>query len=265
MSSHDDRRRGRYVHLFKAVVYRDIVVWLRYPVDAVSAVFVLVVLFGLMFYGGQLVAGQAIEDSIEGLVVGYFLWSLAITAYGGVANDVQDEASWGTLERHFTTPLGFGPVLLAKSLAVVFRTFIVSVVVLVVMLAMTGVTPTMPFLTVLVVALFSVAGAIGIGLAMAGLGVLYKRISNVTNLLQFAFIGLISAPAFDAVWLRLLPLAEGSALLQRAMRDGVHIWEFEPTALALLVGTAVLYLGLGYLVFHVLTRRSRRLGVLGDY
>jgi len=258
-------RTGGYRLLLKAVVYRDLLVWVRYPVDAAFGLVMGVFFFGLMFYGGQMVAGQAITDTIEGLIVGYFLWTLSLGAYSGIANDVQSEASWGTLERHYMTPFGFGPVVLAKSAAIVFRTFLTSAVVLAVMILMTGTALELPVVTVVVVGILTIAGALGLGLAMGGLSVLYKRIGNVTNFLQFGFIGLISAPAFDLPWLRVLPLAQGSAMLQRAMKDGVRLWEFDPGAVALLAGTAVLYLGVGYLVFARATKRARRLGVLGDY
>jgi len=218
-----------------------------------------------MFYGGRLVAGQAVTDTIEGLVVGYFLWTLALGAYSGVNSDIQSEASWGTLERHYMTPFGFGPVVFAKAVAVVFRTFVTSAVILAVMLAMTGTALQLHLLTIVAVGTLAVASAMGLGLAMGGLSVLYKRISNVASFLQFGLIGLVSAPTFDIPWTRLLPLVQGSAMLQRAMNDGVRLWQFEPWALALLVGTAGLYLGLGYGVFVLTTRRARRLGVLGDY
>jgi ABC-2 type transport system permease protein len=95
--------------------------------------------------------------------------------------------------------------------------------------------------------------------------VLYKRIGNWLNLLQFGFVGLISAPVFDLPWTRVLPLAHGSAMLQRAMVDGIRLWEFPLGDLALLVAVAGGYLAGGYLVFQLATRRARRLGVLGDY
>jgi len=258
-------RTGGYYHLLRAVVYRDLVVWVRYPVNAVLGLVTGVFFFGLMFYGGTLFAGQAISDSIEGLVVGYFLWILSAGAYSGVMGDVRSEASWGTLERHYMTPFGFGPVVLAKSIAIVFRNFVTSAGILVAMLVMTGTTLSVNLLTVVPVAALAVAGALGLGLAMGGLSVLYKRIGNAVNLLQFAFVGLISAPAFEVWWAPLLPLVQGSAMLQRAMTDGVRLWEFAPLEVALLVGTAALYLGLGYAVFTVATSRARRLGVLGDY
>ncbi|GGM62887.1 ABC-2 type transport system permease protein [Halarchaeum rubridurum] len=261
----DPARTGGYYHLLKAVVYRDLLIWVRYPLNAALGLFMGVFFFALMFYGGTLVAGQAFSDSIEGLVVGYFLWTLSLGAYSGIMNDIQSEASWGTLERHFMTPFGFGPVVFAKSIAIVFRTFVTSAVVLAVMLLITGTPLDLNLVTVLPVALLTVAGALGLGLVMGGLSVLYKRISNVANLLQFAFIGLISAPVFDIPWTRFLPLVQGSAMLQRAMVEGTHLWEFDSFTLAVLVGTSVGYLALGYAIFGLATRRARRLGVLGDY
>lgn len=258
-------RSAGYGRLLKAVVYRDLLVWVRYPVNAAMGLFMGVFFFALMFYGGRMVAGRALTDTIEGLIVGYFLWTLALGAYMGVNNDIQSEASWGTLERHFLTPLGFGPVVFAKAIAVVFRTFLTSFVVLAAMLLMTGTTLDLNVATIVVVGSLAIASAMGLGLAMGGLSVLYKRISNVANLFQFVFIGLISAPVFDIPLVELLPLAQGSAMLQLAMADGVRLWEFAPGDIALLVGTAVVYLGLGYGVFVLATRRARRLGVLGDY
>ncbi|WP_226010015.1 ABC transporter permease [Halomicrobium salinisoli] len=262
-----DRRPGPrgYYTLLKAVVYRDLLIWVRYPVDAVTGVVMGLFFFGVMFYGGTLVAGQTLTDSLEGLIVGYFLWTLSLGAYSGITNDVRSEASWGTLERHFTTPFGFGPVVLAKGLAILLRTFATSAVILAAMLLVSDVTLRLPVVTVVTVATLAIASAFGLGLAMGGLGVLYKRISNLVNLVQFSFVGLISAPAFDLGWARLLPLAQGSAMLQRAMRDGVRLWEFDPAALAVLIGTAVGYVAAGYLAFGLATRRARRLGVLGDY
>lgn len=256
---------GGYYHLLKAVLYRDLVVWLRYPINALLEVFFGLFLFGMLFYGGTLIAGQAIGDSLEGLIVGYFLLALTNGAYQGLTGAVGSEASWGTLERHYLTPFGFGPVMVAKSMAITCRNFITSVVILAALMTMTGTSLEVPVLTVLCVATLTIASVLGVGFAIGGLGVLYKRIGALNTFLGFVFVGLIASPAFDLWWATFLPLAHGSALLQRAMTDGVRLWEFEPVALVLLLGTAVSYLAAGYLIFRLSTRRGRRLGTLGDY
>ncbi len=258
-------RRATYYHLARAVLYREFLIFLRYPANAIGGVVVAVFFFGVLFYGGRLLAGQALAESLEGVIVGYFLWTLSVGAYSSVSNDIGSEVQWGTLERHITTPFGFAPVALLKGVAKIVRTFLTSAVVLAVVLLMTGTSLRIEPVTVVSIAGLAITSVLGLGFAAGGLTVLYKRIGNWLNLLQFGFIVLVSAPVFDAPWTRLLPLAHGSALLQRAMVDGTRLWQFSLVELALLVGVAAGYLAGGYLVFHLSTRRARRLGVLGDY
>ena len=258
-------RPATFYHLARAVLYREYLIFVRYPANAVGGVVIALFFFGVLFYGGRLLAGQALTDSLEGIIVGYFLWTMSVGAYSSVSNDIGSEVQWGTLERHITTPFGFAPVALLKGVAKVVRTFLTSAVVLVVMLVLTGTRLSLEPVTVVVVAGLAITSVLGLGFAAGGVTVLYKRIGNWLNLLQFGFVVLISAPVLDAPWTRVLPLAHGSALLQRAMVDGVRLWEFGFGDLALLVGVAVGYLLGGYVVFHYATRRARRLGVLGDY
>jgi ABC-2 type transport system permease protein len=258
-------RPATYYHLARAVLYREYLLFVRYPANAVGAIIISLFFFGVLFYGGRLLAGQALTDSIAGIVVGYFLWTLSVGAYSSVSNDIGSELQWGTLERHITTPFGFAPVALLKGVAKVVRTFLLSAVILVVMILLTGTTLSVAPLTVVTIAGLSITSVLGLGFAAGGVTVLYKRIGNWLNLLQFGFVVLISAPVFDAPWMRVLPLAHGSAMLQRAMVDGERLWTFSPWELGLLVAVAVGYLLGGYVVFHYATRRARRLGVLGDY
>jgi ABC-2 type transport system permease protein len=259
-----DRSAG-YLQLIKMVLYREYLIFVRYPANAIGGIFISVFFFGVLFYGGRMLDGQALNDSLEGIIVGYFLWTLSIGAYQSISNDIGSEVQWGTLERHIMTPFGFAPVALLKGAAKIVRTFITSAVVLVIMLLLTGSTLNLNILTTLVVATLSIVSVLGLGFAVGGVTVLYKRISNWLNLLQFGFIILISAPVLEQPWMRYLPLAHGSALLQRAMRDGTPLWGFSVPELGLLVAVAVGYLAGGYAIFQLATRRARRLGVLGDY
>ncbi|WP_372480503.1 ABC transporter permease [Halomicrobium sp. HM KBTZ05] len=258
-------RPASYYHLARAVLVREFLLFVRYPANAIGGIVVSLFFFGLLFYGGRMIAGQALTDSLEGIVVGYFLWTLAVGAYSSISNDIGSEVQWGTLERHIMTPFGFAPVALLKGVAKVVRTFLTSAVILAVMLLLTDTTLQLPVVTITVVAGLAIASVLGLGFAAGGVAVLYKRIGNWLNLLQFGFILLISAPAFDLGWTKFLPLAQGSALLQRAMIDGTRLWEFPGLDLLVLVGVAVGYVVLGYAVFEGATRRARRLGVLGDY
>ena len=258
-------RPAGYYRLARAVLYREAVLFVRYPANAIGGIVIAVFFFGVLFYGGRMVAGRALTDSIEGIIVGYFLWTLSVGAYSAISSDIGSEVQWGTLERHVMTPFGFAPVALLKGVAKLVRTFLTSGIVLGVMLAVTGTTLDIHLFTTIVVAVLSISSVLGLGFAAGGITLLYKRIGNWLNLLQFGFVVLVSAPSLDLPWLRVLPLAHGSGLLQRAMLDGTRLWEFPLADLGLLVAVAAGYLGAGYLVFQHATRRARRLGVLGDY
>jgi len=260
-----DLPRAGYTRLAKSVLYREFLIFVRYPADAIGGIVVALLFFGFLFYGGQMLAGQSLTDSIEGIVVGYFLWTLSVGAYSAISNDIGSEVQWGTLERHVMTPFGFAPVALLKGVAKLVRTFLTSAIILAAMLVITGTTLQLNVLTIVVISAFSVTSVLGLGFAAGGVTVLYKRIGNWLNLLQFGFVALISAPAFGLWWTTLLPLAHGSGLLQQAMIDGTRLWQFPALDLGLLVGIPLVYLCGGYLVFQAATRRARRLGVLGDY
>jgi len=251
--------------LFYAIFKKDLLLLARYPVDTVSRFVFTIILFVLMFVGGTLVGGQAFDDSLAGLIVGYFLWSMAVSAYQGIAQNVQSEASWGTLEQLYMSPHGFGTVMVMKVTSNVFTSFLWGGITLLAMLLMTGRSLTVDVVTIVPIALLTLAGAVGLGFVMGGLALLYKRITAVVNMLQFGLIALISAPAFDQPGLRYLPLAQGSGMLQRAMTEGVRLWEFPVGDYLVLVATAVGYFLAGYLVFRRLAERARRLGVMGEY
>lgn len=251
--------------LVRAIARKRVLLLVRYPVNTLSQFGVMYLVFLIIFFGGRAIAGAALANSIEGIIVGYMLWSVAITAYSGLAWNVTRESQWGTLEQLFMSPFGFGRVMAIKTAVNVAEAFLWGVVILALMLVTTGQSLVIEPVTVLVLGALAVAPAVGVGFAMGALALLYKRVENAFNIVQFVLIGLIAAPVAEYPLLKWLPLAQGSHLLGRAMTDGVRLWAFPATELAILVATAVGYLGVGYLLLHRAQRRARRKGVMGHY
>lgn len=256
---------GGVYNLTRAIISREITLFFRYPVNVIGQLVAFIAIFGVIVFGGQAIAGEAISNSLEGIIVGYFLWMLAINSFSSIATEMRAEANWGTLERLALTPFGFGNIMLVKSFAKLLISFVTSSVVLISMMLLTGTVLHVDVVTIVPILVLTVASAFGCGFAIGGLTVLYKNVQSLTMLLQLVFIGLIGAPAFNQGLLTYLPLVQGSALLQRAMQEGVRIWEFAAFDLFVLCLTGVGYLGVGFLFFQLCQRRARRLGVLGDY
>ena len=254
-----------WVRLFYAVLHKRAILLVRYPIDTIGSFAGVYIFFVLIFYGGRAVAGPALDDSLGGIIVGYFLATMGITAYQELANTVTDEAQWGTLEQLYMSPLGFGAVMLAESIVHVLVSFFWGAVILALMLLTTGQTVTINLLTVLPLITLATLSALGFGFVFAGGAVLFKRISNVFSAMTFVLLAFTAAPVGQYPALKALPLAQGSYLLRQAMNDGVSLWALPPGELAILAGVAAAYLAVGYTVFALATRRARQIGVLGHY
>ena len=251
--------------LVSVVTRKKFTLLVRYPVNTATRFLTLVALFSVIFWGGGAVAGPTLSDSLGGIIVGLFIWTLAIVAFSGLSWNVTREAQWGTLERLFISPHGFGTVMVTKMLVNVVFSFLWGLSLLVVMMALSGEWLTIDPLTVLPLGVLTLASISGVGFLFAGLALLYKRIENGFQLVQWGFVGLIAAPVGTYPLLKLLPISQGSYLLRRAMDDGVRLWEFAPAELGILVATAVGYFALGYYCFVRAQSRARKKGLLGQY
>ena len=256
--------------LLRAVLYKRALLLARYPVNTLAQIVTVYLFFAMIFFGGQAAAESvggagAIGETLDGLVVGWFLWTMSLAAYFSLGESITSESQWGTLEQLFMSPYGFGAVMSASVVAFLLESLLWGAIMLALMLLTTGTALAVNLLTVGVVSVFALLSVLGLGFVYAGAALLYKRIQNVSQLMQFVLIGLISAPLADAGALRALPLVQGSAMLQRAMQEGVRFWQFPAADLAILVGTGAGYLLAGYYCFHRAQRRARRKGVMGHY
>jgi ABC-2 type transport system permease protein len=260
---------GRLTLLY-AVVYKRLLLLVRYPLNTGAQLVSIYLFFALLFFGGQAAVGSvggvgAMGDTFDGLIVGWFLWTMSLTAYFSLAQNVTQESQWGTLEQLYMSPHGFGTVMAAKVVANLLISLLWGAIILALMLLTTQRPISVDVLTVLPVTVLALLSVVGIGFVFAGLALIYKRVENVTQLMQFVLIGLIAAPVSGYSPLRFLPLVQGSSMLQSAMREGVRLWQFDPAAHAILVGTGVGYALAGYAVFRYCTTVARRRGVMGHY
>lgn len=259
------RRVASLLRLTKVLLRHELTLLKRYPVNTASMFLTLVSFFAVIFFGGRAVAGPALTQSLEGIIVGLFLFTLSTSAYSGLARNVASEAEWGTLERLFISPHGFGTVMAVKSVVNVLLSFLWGFSVLLVTMAISRRWLQIDPLTVVPLVTLTLLSVLGIGFFFAGVALVYKRIENVFQLVQFGFVGLIAAPVEAVPLLGVLPVALGSTMTQQAMAEGVRLWEFEPAALGTLVLVNVAYLLAGYYCFQVATRKARSESLLGHY
>lgn len=256
---------NKRVVLLKGMLGKSFALLKRYGVNTLARVFTLYFLFLLMFFGGRAVAGPALTGSTEGLVIGFFLFTMTVISFSGIAQNLNQEAQWGTLEQLSMTPFGLHEIVSYKAAINLFWSVVWGSLILVATVVTTGTSLQLPVVTVLVVGILGLVSVVGVGIALAGLVLLYKRIEGLFQLLNFAFVGLIAAPVESVPAVKILPVTLASHLIQRAMKQGTNLWDMETLNLALLVAVAVAYFAIGHFVFYLCYRRARRLDVIGDY
>lgn len=251
--------------LARAIAWKSLVLRVRYAFNTATNLVTIYVFFALLVFGGQQVAPQAITNSLSGIIVGFFLLLMATVAYADLSWELIREAQWGTLEQLFMSPLGFGRVVFIKTGVNVLVSFAYGVVLLGLMLLTTSEALTLDPLTIVPVGLLTLGSAVGVGFALGGLALVFKRIESVFQIVQFAFIAFVAAPVEQAPLLKLLPLSLGSHLLRRSMGDGVSLFDLPPGDLVLLLVKALVYVIAGYVLFQYAGRIARKQGRLGQY
>lgn len=248
-----------------AVATKQIILRIRYPFDTISQLLWISLLFLMIFIGGSAAAGPEFGDSLEAIVVGFFLMTMSVNAYGSLANNVMEEAKWGTLEQLYLSAYGFNTFMFAKVVVNLLESFLKGVVVLAFMMAVTGIVLAIDVVSVVTIAVLSLLSVVGIGFALAGLALLYKRISSFLPIVQFVVLGLIAAPVTGQDIVYVLPLALGSSMLQRAMRQGMGIWEFPLHELVALVVNGGGYFLIGFAIFYLAQLKTKERGTFGQY
>lgn len=248
----------------KVVAGKQYLLLKRYLFNTLSEILMMYVFFAVIFFGGNAVAPEFISDSLSGIIVAFFLLTMASVAYSDLSWDIIHEAQWGTLEQLYMSAQGFGRVVVVKTVVNVLFSFVFGAAVLVLMMVTTGRYLSLDVVTVVPLVLLSLASAVGVGFVLGGLAVVYKRVESTFQIVQFAFVGFVVAPV-DPWVLKLLPLTLGSHLLRLAMGEGQGLAELPVVDLGLLVVKAILYLVVGYLAFRFAERTARKRGVMGHY
>lgn len=255
-----------YLWSFWAVLRRRVIELKRYAFNTFSSVATIYLVFLLMFLGARFVAGpgEMFGETLEGLIVGFSVWTFAIIAYSEMSWAVMQEAQQGTLEQLYMTPAGFGWVALSLAVSSFLASFAFVVPIVVLMMVTTGRYLRLDMLSLLPLLTLTLPAVYGIGLAMAGLALVFKRIQAMFQILQFVFVAFLFVPA-EPLWAKALPLTWGAQLIRRVVVGGERLTEIPGADIAWLAAGSVLWVTLGIAAFTVCERTARRRGLLGHY
>lgn len=257
------------VSLFLSEVKRSWIQFVRYPSEAITLTITFVAIFLGIFYGFQYMSGGASQfgDRLDKIIISYLLWSLTLYALTGMAWTIQNEAQAGTLEQVFLSP--YGPIVvfmlrafadLLVQLAVIVTAF--TSIILITQRKDIDFTPLaiLPLITVML-------ATYGLGYVMGGLTLIFKRIMNLIQLMQFVLLFLVMTPVEDwqgnwRIVTHFLPMMPGAGMI-RAL--AINHAPFDPMQFAVSLANGIAYFLLGAYLFHLAEKKAKMKGLLGGY
>lgn len=257
----------RYLIAMRAMITRNLINMRRYMFNTISGLVTMYIVFMLLFMGVRGIGGAALAGgtTLEGLVVSYLVWVLSISAYSDLAWDLNQEAQVGTLEQLYISPIGFNWLNAFNLISGLGLSFVFAAVLLTLMMLTTGTYLNLDLVSVVPLMITALLSVYGIGFAMGGLALVFKRIQAFFQIFQFVFVAFLALPLDRFPWAQFLPLTMGGHLLRQVMVQGTRLWELPATSLAVLALTGVCYLALGLTVFEWSARIAKRKGLLGHY
>jgi len=253
--------------LFKTILKKEWIDYKRYPFNMISAIITVYFVFLVFFFGLKFVAGGTAKfgSTTEGLIVGFFIWTYAISAYSSLSWSLMNEAKAGTLEQLYMCPAGFGWVSTFLIISDFFLSLMLTVPVLFLMMLTTGKFLHIDVISLFPLIIFTISAGYGIGFITGGLGLIYKKVQAFFQILQFVFIAFIAAPVDKAPILKILPFSLGTNLIGKNMINKTPVYRMPVNDLLFLFLNAVVYLGIGFLFFKWCEKIAKKRGLLGHY
>ena len=198
----------------------------RYPLNTVSELVVIYGFFLLLFFGIRIfssgnVAGS--DGTSSEIIVGYLMWVWALTAFQLPSQQLAEEAAHGTLEQLYMSPYGFRWIMAAQTSAqFAYSCLIIGLLWLMVTLT-SGRRLHLDLASLLPLILASLVGIYGVGIALGGLALVFKRISSLLQLMNFGIIALIAIPIQQFPLMTYLPLSLGTHLISEVAVGGTSL------------------------------------------
>jgi ABC-2 type transport system permease protein len=255
----------------------------RYYIDSLAEIVSYLILFvGLSFT--ILNNHLSTENALFQLIIGIFIWYVGINAIAVFTFILQEEMQLGTLEQIFLTRTSLTKMLCGRAFATFLFDSIGGIVlscttIIVVNIFSNSISLSdfiivnVSWVGVLLVLVLTMIGIYGFAFILAGLSIVYKRISAITVILNYIFLfftgitltGNTLPPVLDIVS-KILPITWGITNLQNLVIGHSTIQDLVGSNIFLyLVMNSAIYLTVGLFIFKLMLKVSKKDGSLGHY
>lgn len=252
--------------VLRANVGKVAIEMVRYLPNTISLVVTFYVIFLFMFFGIQVVGDPSTAtENIRFLIVSNAFWFLLLLGISSMGWEITTEATRGTLEQLYMSPVGAWLILLARMLGTVGINLLIMIAMIFFSMLTAGQWLNLAPLPLLLILLPTLVGIIGLGYAVAGLALVFKQVNALLQIMQFVFMGLAFVPLAAAPWLEFAPVVKGIDLIRGVMVGGHGLADIGARDWLSLLANSAVYFALGLGAYLLCERRATRRGLLGQY
>ncbi|WP_339217282.1 ABC transporter permease [Ornithinibacillus sp. FSL M8-0202] len=255
-----------WFNLIKANTRKEVIELKRYLPNTIAMLVTFYCIFLGLFAGIQLIGDPGSKDlNTQFVIVNYVFWYLALIVVQDIGYQITNEATQGTLEQLYMSPLGQWKIMLSRLIALGTAHFLIVVILLLLAMLTTGQWLNIDLLTILPIFILTIVSMMGLGFIIAGMTLVLKQIGAFLQILQFILAGLVFVPLSTAPFLAFLPIVKGVDLIRATMIDGLSLADFTAFDYFSLIFNAIFYFLLGLIFFLYCERIAMKKGLLAHY
>lgn len=263
----------RWLKIARAEAYRDVITSLRYPLEVVTGLAILFMLFMGLYASAMGMAGPLVSaGGQDAMIIGFTMWFFAIMAINTMSVDIESEARQGTLEQvYLHAPNYLGLLWVRGAVHLGLGSWVVIVLSLLIQAAtrhwlQIGWHNVLPLV---VASAVGIMGLCGVGLMLGALSLIFKRIGQLAAIMQFGLyiLAQLKLEAMPPVWATIaphVPLIGLVNLVKLLVTPGADLAALQ-TGFGWLIIDSALYAVIGSLAFLVAERQARKAGSLSHY
>jgi ABC-2 type transport system permease protein len=246
-----------------------LIMW-AYRFNLVLELFTMGTIF--VFIGYFIGDGELDPESLDGTLVGYLVWYYAAIALYNMSGSLNEEATTGTLEQMYMSPVPTWIIFVGRVLATMLISTIMVVIVGTGLSLLMGIDIPLSVQALPVLGL-TLLGLFGLGYALGGATLVFKRVPALTNMIQNLLLFLNGSllpvdrlPDGIELVSKALPTTQGIIVLREVLLDGrslAAVWS-DGSLVYLLLHSALL-LAIGWGAFKYAEGAARKRGTLGQY
>ncbi|WHY18098.1 ABC transporter permease [Paenibacillus sp. G2S3] len=256
----------KWLHLFNANFRKEYIEMKRYLPNTIALVVTFYIIFLAAFFGIMFIGDPASFDTnVQYSIVSVVFWSLTMMTMNFIGYSVITEATRGTLEQLYMSPMGVWKIMLTRIVSQLGLQSVIMILLLFGAMLTSGQWLSLNPMTTIPIIIVTMISMVGVSFMIAGLAIIVKQIQAFLQIFQFVLMGLVFVPITVAPFLAFAPFVKGVNMVRTVMLENLTLSDLPLSDYGVLILNSLVYLILGLVVFDRCEKIAMKKGLLGQY